>query len=176
MAVYFKHIPGFPISKRVFVNLGQVSHGTLWPPWSHRPIPGVLEAMEKAQREGLGAVSLDGKLVDIASIKQADPRGPWRTSVCELDDWWRVTVCKLENWRELFSINHRTISMGHGFHGVKFPEGNILNSEIGGAKKGPMLKCESPVANGFVLKQACPEIHHFLILSKGHNWGYHRIG
>jgi len=32
----------------------------------------VLEAMEKAQREGLGAVSLDGKLVDIASIKQAD--------------------------------------------------------------------------------------------------------
>eukprot|EP00437_Effrenium_voratum_P006261 CAMPEP_0181423878 /NCGR_PEP_ID=MMETSP1110-20121109/14355_1 /TAXON_ID=174948 /ORGANISM="Symbiodinium sp., Strain CCMP421" /LENGTH=350 /DNA_ID=CAMNT_0023547017 /DNA_START=43 /DNA_END=1095 /DNA_ORIENTATION=- len=32
----------------------------------------VLEAMETAQREGLGAVSLDGKLVDIASIKQAD--------------------------------------------------------------------------------------------------------
>ncbi|CAE7449795.1 mcl1 [Symbiodinium necroappetens] len=32
----------------------------------------VLEAMEKAQKEGLGAVSLDGKLVDIASIKQAD--------------------------------------------------------------------------------------------------------
>merc|ERR550514_2442559 len=32
----------------------------------------VLEAMEKAQREGLGAVSLDGKLVDIASIKQAE--------------------------------------------------------------------------------------------------------
>merc|ERR1719188_2724013 len=31
----------------------------------------VLEAMETAQREGLGAVSLDGKLVDIASIKQA---------------------------------------------------------------------------------------------------------
>jgi malyl-CoA/(S)-citramalyl-CoA lyase len=31
----------------------------------------VLEAMENAQREGLGAVSLDGKLVDIASIKQA---------------------------------------------------------------------------------------------------------
>lgn len=78
------------------------------------PIPGVLEAMEKAQREGLGAVSLDGKLVDIASIKQADPRGPWRTSVCELDDWWRVTVCELENYHELFSINHRTISMGHG--------------------------------------------------------------
>ncbi len=26
----------------------------------------------QAQREGLGAVSLDGKLVDIASIKQAD--------------------------------------------------------------------------------------------------------
>jgi len=32
----------------------------------------VLEAMEKAERDGLGAVSLDGKLVDIASIKQAD--------------------------------------------------------------------------------------------------------
>jgi len=32
----------------------------------------VLEAMDKAQREGLGAVSLDGKLVDIASIKQAE--------------------------------------------------------------------------------------------------------
>jgi len=32
----------------------------------------VLEAMEKAQKEGLGAVSLDGKLVDIASIKQAE--------------------------------------------------------------------------------------------------------
>ena len=30
--------------------------------------------MEKAQREGLGAVSLDGKLVDIASIKQV---GKW---------------------------------------------------------------------------------------------------
>ena len=26
--------------------------------------------------------------------------GPWRTSVCELDDWWRVTVCELENWHE----------------------------------------------------------------------------
>jgi len=32
----------------------------------------VLEAMENAQKEGLGAVSLDGKLVDIASIKQAE--------------------------------------------------------------------------------------------------------
>jgi len=32
----------------------------------------VLEAMEKAAKEGLGAVSLDGKLVDIASIKQAE--------------------------------------------------------------------------------------------------------
>jgi malyl-CoA/(S)-citramalyl-CoA lyase len=31
----------------------------------------ILEAMEKAQRDGLGAVSLDGKLIDIASIKQA---------------------------------------------------------------------------------------------------------
>jgi len=32
----------------------------------------VLEAMENAAKEGLGAVSLDGKLVDIASIKQAE--------------------------------------------------------------------------------------------------------
>jgi len=32
----------------------------------------ILEAMEKAAREGLGAVSLDGKLIDIASIKQAE--------------------------------------------------------------------------------------------------------
>merc|ERR1712110_1298343 len=32
----------------------------------------ILEAMDKAQREGLGAVSLDGKLIDIASIKQAE--------------------------------------------------------------------------------------------------------
>jgi malyl-CoA/(S)-citramalyl-CoA lyase len=32
----------------------------------------ILEAMEQAQRDGLGAVSLDGKLIDIASIKQAD--------------------------------------------------------------------------------------------------------
>jgi len=32
----------------------------------------VLEAMENAQKQGLGAVSLDGKLVDIASIKQAE--------------------------------------------------------------------------------------------------------
>lgn len=32
----------------------------------------VLEAMEKAAREGLGAVALDGKLIDIASIKQAE--------------------------------------------------------------------------------------------------------
>lgn len=31
----------------------------------------VLEAMEQAQQQGLGAVTLDGKLVDIASIKQA---------------------------------------------------------------------------------------------------------
>lgn len=31
----------------------------------------VLQAMEDAQAQGLGAVSLDGKLVDIASIKQA---------------------------------------------------------------------------------------------------------
>jgi malyl-CoA/(S)-citramalyl-CoA lyase len=31
----------------------------------------ILEAMEKAQREGAGAASLDGQLIDIASIKQA---------------------------------------------------------------------------------------------------------
>lgn len=31
----------------------------------------ILQAMEDAQRDGLGAVSLDGKLIDIASIKQA---------------------------------------------------------------------------------------------------------
>merc|ERR1719271_1947929 len=31
----------------------------------------ILDAMEQAQRDGLGAVSLDGKLIDIASIKQA---------------------------------------------------------------------------------------------------------
>ncbi|UCH74269.1 MAG: CoA ester lyase [Rhodospirillales bacterium] len=31
----------------------------------------ILEAMEKAQKEGQGAVSLDGRLVDIASIRQA---------------------------------------------------------------------------------------------------------
>eukprot|EP00746_Dinoflagellata_sp_MGD_P003824 gnl/MRDRNA2_/MRDRNA2_107411_c0_seq1.p1 gnl/MRDRNA2_/MRDRNA2_107411_c0~~gnl/MRDRNA2_/MRDRNA2_107411_c0_seq1.p1 ORF type:complete len:854 (-),score=181.62 gnl/MRDRNA2_/MRDRNA2_107411_c0_seq1:438-2999(-) len=32
----------------------------------------ILEAMEQAARDGLGAVSLDGKLIDIASIKQAE--------------------------------------------------------------------------------------------------------
>ncbi len=32
----------------------------------------ILEAMEKAQREGQGAVALDGRLIDIASIKQAE--------------------------------------------------------------------------------------------------------
>jgi len=31
----------------------------------------ILEAMEEAQREGRGAVSLDGRLIDIASIRQA---------------------------------------------------------------------------------------------------------
>lgn len=31
----------------------------------------ILEAMEKAQKEGQGAVALDGRLIDIASIKQA---------------------------------------------------------------------------------------------------------
>ena len=32
----------------------------------------ILEAMEKAQSEGAGAVALDGRLIDIASIKQAE--------------------------------------------------------------------------------------------------------
>ena len=32
----------------------------------------IIEAMEKAQQEGQGAVSLDGRLIDIASIKQAE--------------------------------------------------------------------------------------------------------
>ncbi len=32
----------------------------------------ILDAMEEAQREGRGAVSLDGRLIDIASIKQAE--------------------------------------------------------------------------------------------------------
>lgn len=32
----------------------------------------IIEAMEQAQREGKGAVSLDGKMVDIASIKMAE--------------------------------------------------------------------------------------------------------
>jgi len=31
----------------------------------------ILEAMEKAQKEGAGAVTLDGKLIDIASVRQA---------------------------------------------------------------------------------------------------------
>jgi malyl-CoA/(S)-citramalyl-CoA lyase len=32
----------------------------------------VLQAMQDAQREGKGAVSLDGRLIDIASIRQAE--------------------------------------------------------------------------------------------------------
>ena len=32
----------------------------------------VLEAMDQARKEGKGAVSLDGRLIDIASIKQAE--------------------------------------------------------------------------------------------------------
>ena len=32
----------------------------------------ILEAMDKAQKEGAGAVTLDGRLIDIASIKQAE--------------------------------------------------------------------------------------------------------
>lgn len=129
MAVYFKHIPCFPMSKRVFVNLGQVSQDSMAPMVPSCPIPGVLEAMEKAQREGLGAVSLDGKLVDIASIKQADPGGPRSAN------WMIGGGSQSANWKIGMndSIHHRTISIGNGFHGVKFPEGNILNSEIGGA-------------------------------------------
>ena len=32
----------------------------------------ILEAMAQAKREGKGAVALDGRLIDIASIKQAE--------------------------------------------------------------------------------------------------------
>jgi malyl-CoA/(S)-citramalyl-CoA lyase len=32
----------------------------------------ILAAMEQAQKEGKGAVALDGRLIDIASIKQAE--------------------------------------------------------------------------------------------------------
>ena len=32
----------------------------------------ILEAMEIAKKEGKGAVSLDGRLIDIASIRQAE--------------------------------------------------------------------------------------------------------
>jgi malyl-CoA/(S)-citramalyl-CoA lyase len=32
----------------------------------------ILEAMEEAKRAGRGAVALDGKLIDIASIRQAE--------------------------------------------------------------------------------------------------------
>jgi malyl-CoA/(S)-citramalyl-CoA lyase len=32
----------------------------------------IMEAMEQAQNEGKGAVSLDGRLIDIASIKMAE--------------------------------------------------------------------------------------------------------
>ena len=32
----------------------------------------ILEAMEQAAREGRGAVSLDGRLIDIASIRMAE--------------------------------------------------------------------------------------------------------
>ncbi len=32
----------------------------------------IIEAMELAQKEGKGAVALDGRLIDIASIKQAE--------------------------------------------------------------------------------------------------------
>jgi malyl-CoA/(S)-citramalyl-CoA lyase len=32
----------------------------------------ILEAMEQAEKVGVGAVSLDGKMIDIASIRQAE--------------------------------------------------------------------------------------------------------
>ena len=32
----------------------------------------ILDAMEVAKKEGKGAVSLDGRLIDIASIRQAE--------------------------------------------------------------------------------------------------------
>ena len=32
----------------------------------------ILDAMEQAKKEGKGAVSLDGRLIDIASIRQAE--------------------------------------------------------------------------------------------------------
>jgi len=32
----------------------------------------IIEAMEQAKREGKGAVALDGRLIDIASIRQAE--------------------------------------------------------------------------------------------------------
>jgi malyl-CoA/(S)-citramalyl-CoA lyase len=32
----------------------------------------IVEAMQQAAREGKGAVSLDGRLIDIASIRQAE--------------------------------------------------------------------------------------------------------
>jgi len=32
----------------------------------------ILKAMRQAQKEGKGAVALDGRLIDIASIKQAE--------------------------------------------------------------------------------------------------------
>jgi malyl-CoA/(S)-citramalyl-CoA lyase len=32
----------------------------------------IIEAMDQAQKEGKGAVALDGRLIDIASIKQAE--------------------------------------------------------------------------------------------------------
>ena len=32
----------------------------------------IIEAMEQAHREGKGAVTLDGRLIDLASIKQAE--------------------------------------------------------------------------------------------------------
>ncbi|HBC06887.1 MAG TPA: CoA ester lyase, partial [Rhodospirillaceae bacterium] len=31
----------------------------------------ILDAMDQAQKEGKGAVSLDGRLIDLASIRQA---------------------------------------------------------------------------------------------------------
>ena len=45
----------------------------------------ILEAMEKAQAEGAGAVALDGRLIDIASIKQAEVMVRQAEAIAALD-------------------------------------------------------------------------------------------
>lgn len=45
----------------------------------------ILEAMEQAQKEGRGAVALDGRLIDIASIKQAEVMVEAAKQIAELD-------------------------------------------------------------------------------------------